>query len=639
MKRRAGLEGIWAFPERLGKIRDLSRFDAQFFGVHPKQAHKMDPQLRLLLETSYEAIVDAGYDPATLRGRRIGVFVGASDSEMLEALNVDTEKIDGYALAGCCRAMFSNRISYSFDFHGPSFTVDTACSSTMTGLSQAMLALRSGQCEAAIVGGSMLTLKPAASLNFSRLGMLSPDGKCKVFDSEGNGYVRSETVGVFFIQRASEARRIYAKLINVKTNTDGYKTEGITFPSAEVQKQLLREVYTEAKVDPQKVGYVEAHGTGTKAGDPQELEAISSVFCGPGREQPLKIGSVKSNMGHAEGASGVCSMAKAILTLETGVIPPNLHFREASPNIPSLHDGSIEVVDKTTPLPGNLVGVSSFGFGGANMHAILEANPSPHVDTLPREKPELPRLVLVAGRNQDSIERTLNRVEEEGPYPDSAYALLNWVGQPSTHQFRYRGFAVVPVDGSGKDVVKFAEQTPFEKRPLWFVFTGMGCQWNGMARQMMQFEVFARSVRKSHDLVFERFGIDLVRLLTSDAPQYDCMAQPFVAIASVQVALVDTLRALGVHPDGIVGHSVGETACAYADEGFTAEQTVLCAYWRGRCVELENLPKGGHGCSRPHVGGSKKALPGRRHSLRATMPRTLSPCPVPLRPWPRLSPS
>lgn len=583
--------GLLGLPERQGKIRDLSQFDAQFFGVHPKQAHVMDPQLRLFLETSYEAIVDAGYDPATLRGRNVGVFIGSSESETDEAFNVDTDKIDGYALVGCCRAMFSNRISYSLDFHGPSFTIDTACSSTMTALNQAMLALRSGQCDAAIVGGSTLTLKPTTSLNFFRLGMLSPDGMCKAFDSDGKGYVRSETVGVFFLQRVSEARRIYAKLIHIKANADGYKTEGITFPSGKVQEQLLREVYTEAKVDPHKVGYVEAHGTGTKVGDPQELGAISNVFCGPGREKPLKIGSVKSNMGHSEGASGVCSIAKVILAMETGTIAGNLHFKEANPNIPSLHDGTIEVVHKPSPFPGGLVGINSFGFGGANVHTILEANPSPHVDSFPREKPELPRLVLVAGRQKESLERTLDRVEAEGPYPDSAYALLNKVGQPSVNQFPYRGFALIPVDGSGKEAVKFAEQAPFEKRPLWFVFTGMGCQWNGMARQMMQFDVFARSIHKSHELL-KQFGIDLVDLVTSDNADNQTMVSPFVSIAAIQVALVDMLRAVGVHPDGIVGHSVGEIGCAYADGGFTAEQTVLCAYWRGRCVELGNLPKG-----------------------------------------------
>ncbi|KAG0433949.1 hypothetical protein HPB47_019455 [Ixodes persulcatus] len=300
---------LLGLPGRSGKIRDLSQFDAQFFGVEAKQAHVMDPQLRLLLETSYEAIVDAGYDPGTLRGRKIGVFMGCSDSETYEAFNEDTDKIDGHALVGCCRAMFSNRVSYSLDFSGPSFTADTGSSSAMIALNQAMLALRSGQCEAALVGGSTLTLKPARALNFLRLGSLSPDGKCKAFDADGKGFVRSEAVGMFFIQRVSEARRIYAKVVHVKANADGFKAEGITFPSGRAQEALLREVYEEARVDPHTVSYVEAHGTGTKAGDPQEVSAISNVFCGKGRKEPLLIGSVKSNMGHFRGRLRVATLA------------------------------------------------------------------------------------------------------------------------------------------------------------------------------------------------------------------------------------------------------------------------------------------------------------------------------------------
>ncbi|CAN8007381.1 unnamed protein product, partial [Ixodes pacificus] len=296
--------GLLGVPKRSGKLRDLSRFDAQFFDVHPKQAHLMDPQLRLFLETSYEAIVDAGYDPGTLRGRKIAVFLGSGISETNDALNLDTNKIDGCALVGCCRAMFSSHVSYSLDFNGPSFYVDSACSSVMTALNQAMLALRSGQCEAALVGGSTLTLNPAIALGFKLIGTLSPDGKCKVFDANGKGYARSETVGVFFLQRVSEARRIYAKLVHVKANVDGFKVEGVMFPSGRAQEALLRDVYEEAGVDPRSVSYVEAHGTGTKVGDPQELSAISNVFCGEGRKEPLLIGSVKSNVGHSESASG-----------------------------------------------------------------------------------------------------------------------------------------------------------------------------------------------------------------------------------------------------------------------------------------------------------------------------------------------
>ncbi|KAM7297624.1 fatty acid synthase-like [Ixodes scapularis] len=582
--------GLLGLPERSGKIRDLSRFDAQFFAVHPKQAEVMDPQLRLLLETSYEAIVDAGYDPGTLRGRKIGVFMGNSKSETDEAFNGDTDKIDGYALIGCCRAMFSNRVSYCLDFNGPSFTVDTGCSSAMTALNEAMLALRSGQCEAALVGGSTLTLNPTTALKLYRLGTLSPDGKCKAFDADGKGYVRSETVGVFFLQRVSEARRVYAKLVHVKANADGFKAEGVTFPSGRGQEALLREVYEEARVDPRSVSYVEAHGTGTKVGDPQELSAISNVFCGEGRKEPLLIGSVKSNMGHSLGSSGICSFAKVILSMETGTIPGNLHFNEPNPAIPSLNDGRIRVVDRHTPFPGGLVGVNSFGLGGANVHAILEANPGPHVNSFPREKPHLPRLVLLAGRTQESLTATLDRLEADGPLSDPAIALLNRVGQPSVNQFPFRGYSVVAVDGS-RQPIKGVERAPSEKRELWFVFTGMGCQWSGMARQMMQFDVFANSIRRSHELLVP-LGIDLVGLITSDNANNQTMVSPYVSIAAVQVALVSMLKTAGVEPDGIVGHSLGEIGCGFADGALTAEQTVMCAYWRGRCAELGNLPKG-----------------------------------------------
>ncbi|KAK8774423.1 hypothetical protein V5799_011046 [Amblyomma americanum] len=462
----------------------------------------------------------------------------------------------------------------------------------MAALNEAVLALRSGHCEAAIVGGSNVTMEAALSTNFLRLGLLSEEGKCKAFDSNGKGYVRSESVGAFFLQRASEARRFYAKVVNVKSNADGFKSEGVTYPSGKLQEELLREVYAEANVDPTKVSYVEAHGTGTKAGDTQELGAISNVFCQPGRAKPLKIGSVKSNMGHAESACGVPAVAKVILAMETGSIAANLHFSEPNQDVPALLDGRIEVVDRETPFYGGLVGVNSFGFGGANVHTILEANPGPSVDSFPREKPQLPRLVLMAGRKEDSLENSLTRLEADGPFPDSAYALLNRVGQPSVKQFPYRGYALVPVDGgSGKEILKVVDQAPFEKRPLWFVFTGMGCQWTGMARQMMHFDLFARSIRKCHD-VLEQYGIDLIDLVTSEEARKQTMVSPFISIAAVQVALVELLRAIGLQPDGLVGHSVGEIGCAYADGGLTAEQTVLCSYWRGRCTELGNLPKG-----------------------------------------------
>ncbi|KAL1424458.1 hypothetical protein MTO96_020242 [Rhipicephalus appendiculatus] len=370
-------------------------------------------------------------------------------------------------------------------------TIDTACSSSLSALNEAVLALRSKRCNAAIVGGSCLTLDPALSVMLMRLGILSKDGKCKAFDSQSNGYTRSESVGAFFLQRASAARRVYAKVINIRVNTDGYKTEGITFPSGRLQEQLLRDVYAEARIDPDQVGYVEAHGTGTRAGDVQELTAISRVFCKPGRERPLKIGSVKTNVGHTEAAA----------------------------------EGP--------------VGISSYGFGGANVHAILQCHDGTcrhHIDTLQRRNSQLPRLVLLAGRSEESLVRTLDRVEAEGPYPDSAYALLNQVGQPSVRKFPCRGFVIVPVDESGNKAIKMSSCCPSERRPLWFVFTGVGCQWDGMATRMMQFDPFARSIQKSHDFL-QQYGMDLIHVLTSDNPGEDRIRWTHLSIVAMQAIL------------------------------------------------------------------------------------------------------
>ena len=223
---RRWMPGLHGLPKRSGKLKDIKHFDATFFGVHAKQAHKMDPQLRILLELTYEALIDAGVDPQKVRNSKTGVFVGASGSETLEAFSANTEKIVGYGMTGCCRAMFANRVSFTFDFKGPSFVIDTACSSSLLAMDCAVQAIRSGSCDAAIVGGVNLTLKPNTSVNFLRLNMLSPDGACKSFDVSGNGYCRSEGAVAIYMTKRSVAKRIYAQVGNSKNNSDGYKTQG-----------------------------------------------------------------------------------------------------------------------------------------------------------------------------------------------------------------------------------------------------------------------------------------------------------------------------------------------------------------------------------------------------------------------------
>ncbi|KAI8426660.1 LOW QUALITY PROTEIN: hypothetical protein MSG28_005429 [Choristoneura fumiferana] len=573
-------------PERNGKLKQLAHFDATFFGVHAKQAHLMDPQLRLLLELTHEAIVDAGLSPAELRGSRTGVYVGVSNSETDEAWTADVDKINGYALTGCCRAMFPNRLSYTFDLQGPSYAIDTACSSSMFALAQAAAAMRAGHCDAAVVAGTNLCLKPANSLNFHRLSMLSPEGRCAAFDADGRGYVRSEAAVVVLLQRRRDARRLYCTVRGARTNTDGHKPQGITYPSGAMQQRLARETFAEARLRPQDVVYVEAHGTGTKVGDPEEVNAIADLFCA-GRTAPLLLGSVKSNMGHSEPASGLCSVAKMVVAMERGVIPGNLHYRSPNPDIPALSDGRIKVVDRNTEWEGGLVAVNSFGFGGANAHVILEsqggARPAPAAYPAPR-------LVLASGRTEGAVLRLL-RLAAAHPRDAELHALLDAVHARPIAGHAHRGFAVLDPT-RGTEPALEALEAPAEPRPVWFVFSGMGSQWAGMARALLRLPVFAASVSRAA-AALRPHGLDLLHVLT-EAPEaaFDNVINSFVSIAAVQVALVDVLRELGVRPDGIVGHSVGEVGCAYADETLTAEQAVLCAYWRGRSIVDARLPPG-----------------------------------------------
>ncbi|XP_057664642.1 fatty acid synthase [Diorhabda carinulata] len=574
--------GLYGLPTRSGKLKNLQYFDATFFGVHAKQAHVMDPQLRMLLELTYEAIVDAGMNPGEMKGTKTGVFIGVSDSESSEYWTQDPDKINGYGLTGCCRAMFPNRVSYTFDFSGPSYAIDTACSSSLIAFQQAITAIKTGQCDSAIVGGVNLLLKPTSSLQFHRLGMLSPQGMCKAFDASGNGYVRSEAAVVVLLQKVSSAKRVYATVLGAKTNTDGNKEQGITFPSGSMQNKLIREVYEEIGVQPQEVSYIEAHGTGTKVGDPQEVNSIADFFC-KNRTDPLLIGSVKSNMGHAEPASGLCSLAKIVIAMESGMIPQNLHFESPNKDIPALNDGRLKIVSKNEPWNGGIIAVNSFGFGGANAHVVLKSNPKPKT-TWPVG--EVPRVVGVSGRTEQAITNFLNRIEEY-KNDEEFLALIDDIHSRNINGHYYRGYAVLQ-DKAVKEVV----QMQGDNRPIVYVFSGMGSQWSGMAKDLMRLEIFENSIKRCSDAL-KPHGINLEEIIiTGTDATFDNVLNSFVSIAAMQVALTDVLKMLGIEPDIIVGHSVGEVGCAYADGTFSIEQAILAAYSRGRAIMESNLPHG-----------------------------------------------
>nr|AXS78290.1 fatty acid synthase [Anisakis simplex] len=583
--------GIFDLPKRHGKLKDLKKFDAQYFGITPKQANFLDPQVRKLLEVTLEAIIDAGLSPVELRGSRTGVFVGCSASETGGALTQDPETVTGYTLTGCVGSMFSNRLSFTFDLRGPSFSVDTACSSSLCALQLAVDAIRQEQCDAAVVAGAHLTLTPTAALQFLRLGMLSDKGSCRSFDASGDGYCRTEGIAAIILQRQSSARRIYATVVHAKSNTDGYKEQGITFPSGERQAALLEEVYREAGIDPNTVTYVETHGTGTKVGDPQEANAICQVFC-TNRTSPLLIGSVKSSMGHAEPASGLCSIAKVLVAMERGIIPPNLHYKEPNPYIPGLTDGRLKVVTEKTPFQRGIVGVNSFGFGGSNTHIILRAANHAERKAAPTN---FMKIITYSGRTTEAVMNIFDCLMAE---PENVYLqqlLANQANLPAKDT-PYRGYMIInrdkipfPADAKRepdqpplKDVQKI---TITEKKQIYFIYSGMGSQWPGMGRQLMSIPAFDESLRTS-SAALDEYGLDVYRMLQLDDPELyknntlNCM----LAITAIQIALTDVLFLMGVTPDGIIGHSTGEMGCGYADGGLTREQTMRLAYHRGTTI-------------------------------------------------------
>lgn len=477
--------------------------------------------------------------------------------------------------------MMSNRISYCMGLKGPSYTIDTACSSSMFALDCAFTALRTGQCDHALVCGTNLLLHPYTTINFFRLGVLSPDGVCRPFDQNASGYTRSESICALFLQKAKTAKRIYANVVYSNTNCDGYKPEGITYPSGKMQEQLLSDFYNDLSLDPTTISYVEAHGTGTRVGDPEECKTLDRVFC-QNRKEPLLVGSVKSSIGHTEASSGICSITKVILAFETGIVPPNINFNEIRKEIPALIEGRLKVCVENTPLPGNLVAVNSFGFGGANAHALFSRFEKTKIDN-GAPKDSVPRLVLWAGRTAEAVDRVFNALDIK-PLDTEFIALIQGIQQYDVSGNLYRGYGIyehTEIGKIAKCITRVNEHVNVVKRPIVWIFTGMGSQWIEMGSPLMQIEIFRNSIEKCHK-VLEPHGINLISIITSTKKEtFDNIVNSFVGIAAIQVALVDILRALEIPFDFCIGHSVGELGCAYADGTVTAEQMVLAAYARG----------------------------------------------------------
>ncbi|GJQ79765.1 hypothetical protein Trydic_g23238 [Trypoxylus dichotomus] len=560
-------------PQRTGKLLDIHKFDPGFFGITSVQTEHMDPMIRMALECAIEAVIDAGYHPSDLEHTNTAVFVGVSfsETERFTFYEVLTSRAD--AFLGTQRSMIANRISYNMKLKAPAYILDTACSSSLYAIENAYIALKEGLCDKAIVCGLNLCLSPMVSLQFSRLGVLSQDGSCKSFDANGNGYARSEAVVVTLLERAKDAKRIYCEVVHAKTNCDGYKKESINFPSAILQEMLMNDFYDDCKIDPTIVTYVEAHATGTIVGDPEELKSLDEVFC-KRRDRPLHIGAIKSNIGHNEPASGLCSIIKLIIAMETGYIPPNLHYKKPRKGVKALEEGRMVVVTEKMPLPDQrgYFAANSFGFGGSNSHLLLYWNAKvKRNDGTPED--DLPRLICVSGRNRDGVKSILNDFRSRKCDAEHAY-LIHQVFRKSIMGHFYRGYGIYNKSG---EVKRSPIQIGTEKQRLYLIFSHFDEQWLTLGPALMKIPIFAKAFMSVQNILREARDSSIVDI-ASNLKEGD-LTNPILATVAVQISLVNILKEMKLSPDKIVGIGSGELVAAYLDDYLTLKQTILGLFY------------------------------------------------------------
>jgi acyl transferase domain-containing protein/acyl carrier protein len=605
-------------PEKPGKMyvkrggflkEPVTEFDPLFFGISPREAAAIDPQQRLLMEVTYEALEDAGLRLESLRGSATGVFIGAfaMDMTMLRSSIYNRDQILPTATTGGSMTLLSNRLSYVFDWHGPSLSLDTACSSGLVSTHYACQSLLNRECDLAVAGGANVMLRPEYFMVMCRGGFLSPDGKCMTFDARGNGYVRGEGAGVVVLKRLSDALKehdpIYAILRGSGVNQDG-QTPGISFPSQAAQEQLIERVCAQAGVLPAAVSYVEAHGTGTRAGDPVEAKALENVFS-RGRVAGRKclVGSVKSNIGHLEAAAGVAGLMKAALALKYKTVPPNLHFETPNPDIP-FDRMCLKVPITLEPWPDGDVpayaSVNSFGYGGTNAHALLQEAPKQISSASEVVRPvHRPLLLPVSARSEEALRAVAQRYHEFLTRPERHLTLEDLAYTLSLRRSHHDRRAAIMANEiedfvAGLRALAKGEPSPFvsktdavlrEGGPCVFVYTGMGPQWWGMGRELLESEPVFRAALKRCDGIFSQFAPwRLMDVFTCPAEHSRIgsteVAQP--ANLALQVALTALWESWGVRPAAVVGHSIGEVAAAYVSGALTLEDALTVSYHRSR---------------------------------------------------------
>lgn len=597
-------------PARPGKmysrrgsfLQNVDLFDADFFGISPREAASVDPQQRLLLEVAWEALEDGGQIPQRLAGTPVGVFVGVSCTDYTMLRRRDLPSINAYTGTGGDHSIAANRISHAFDFHGPSMAIDTACSSSLVAVHLAGESLLRGESSLALAGGAKLIFDPSYYISFCKANMLSPRGQCSSFAAQADGYVRAEGVGIVVLKPLSEALAngdpIYATIRATAVNQDG-RTSGISLPNGLAQQDLLRQAYARAGIAPRAVQYVEAHGTGTPAGDPIECEALGKVLgTGRGDGDCLRIGSVKSNIGHAETASGIAGLIKAVLALRHRHIPANLHFRIPNPNIP-FDALQLQVQQTGEPWPETsgpaIAGVNSFGFGGTSAHAVLEEFRPSH-RTRPAQPSSGAMLLPISARSpkalHDHAQRYLELVSKDVSLHDLCYTAstrrehhLHRLALVAATSAEFRESLEAFLAGERRPGLSASERPARQAPKPVFVFSGNGPQWWAMGRQLLAQEpVFRQTVETCDTLLRHHTSWSLLEELHADEASTRMarteVAQP--ALFALQLGLVALWRSWGVEPGAVVGHSVGEVAGAAVAGILSLETAVRVIFHRSR---------------------------------------------------------
>nr|P9WET8.1 RecName: Full=Highly reducing polyketide synthase Preu1; AltName: Full=biosynthesis protein Preu1 [Preussia isomera]UNY67713.1 polyketide synthase Preu1 [Preussia isomera] len=599
---------------------DVSAFDAPFFGITAQEANAMDPAARMLLELTFEALESAGQKLEDVAGSDTSCYVGCFTRDYHEMLYRDIESAPMYTGTGTGFSLFSNRISWFYDFRGPSMTLDTACSSSLVGLHLACRGLQAGESKMAVVCGANVILSPDIALTLSNLHMLSMDGLSRSFAEGTTGYGRGEGIASLILKRVEDALRdgdpIRAVIRGSGVNQDGH-TKGITVPSSEAQADLIQTVYSSAGLDPSETGYFEAHGTGTAVGDPLELGAIAkSISKSRKVENKLVVGSIKSNIGHLEGAAGLAGVIKSVLMVEKNAILPNIHFEKPNRRIP-FEQWKIKIPTELMPWPASGVrraSVNSFGYGGTNAHVILDDAESylqkrlsnGHSEENGMELLKETRIFLLSARDEASLERlkqvysdyiadVAGRRSPDNLFDESAYldGLAYTLGCRRS-VFPCRSFITASTLSELQEslsVQRLISTKAATSSRLGFVFTGQGAQWARMGLVLMDYPVFAQSIQEADRYLSEelRSSWSVLEELGKDAEHSQIglaeFSQPLCTI--LQVALVDLLTSWQILPATVVGHSSGEIAAAYSFGAITKQDAWKISYWRGQlCAQL-----------------------------------------------------